>query len=90
MKNNPAMTASSGPGVFLRHPADGLLGDPEPHLVVVVAVGVELGPDPEGLPVRLPGGLARGQGLRAPGPVLAPACDDDRQLAAGHALNYPP
>ena len=32
----------------LRHPADGLLGDPEPDLL---AVGVKLGPEPEG-PVR--------------------------------------
>ena len=69
-------------GRLLRHPADGLLGDPEPDLV---AVGVELGPEPEGLPVRLPAGLERGQDPRAAGPVLAPACDDDRQLAVGHA-----
>ena len=53
---------AAGGGRLLRHPADGLLGDPEPDLV---AVRVELGPEPEGLPVGLPGGLARGQGPRA-------------------------
>ena len=51
---------AAGAGRLLRHPADGLLGDPEPDLV---AGGAELGPEPEG-PVRFPGGLARGQGSR--------------------------
>ena len=76
---------AAGGGRLLRHPVNGLLGDPEPDLV---AVRVELGPEPEG-PVGLPGGLSRRQGPRAPWPVVAPACDDDRQLAAGHAANYP-
>ena len=60
-------------GVFLRHPADGLLGDPEPDLA---AVGVELGPEPEGS-VRFQGGVPRRQGPRPAGPVLAPPLDDD-------------
>ena len=68
------------PGRFLRHPADGLPGDPEPDLA---AVAVELGPEPEG-PVRFRGGDARRQGPRPAGPVLAPPLDDDRQLADGH------
>ena len=42
---------AAGAGRLLRHPADGLLGDPEPDLV---AGGAELGPEPEG-PVRFPG-----------------------------------
>ena len=71
-------------GVFLRHPADGLLGDPEPDLA---AVGVELGPEPEGS-VRFQGGVPRRQGPRPAGPVLAPPLDDDRQLAAGQALIF--
>ena len=33
---------AAGAGRFLRHPADGLLGDPEPDLVA----GGELGPEP--------------------------------------------
>ena len=72
---------AEGAGRLLRHPADGVLGDPEPDLV---AGGVELGPEPES-PVRFPGGVARGQGPRPAGPVLARPLDDDRQLAADHA-----
>ena len=67
-------------GCLLGPAADGLLRDPEPHL----ALGFELGPEPEG-PVGLPGGLTRRQAILAAGPVLAPAYDDDRLLAAGHA-----
>ena len=37
------------------------------------------------VPFGSPGGLARGQGSRPAGPVLARPLDDDRQLAAGHA-----
>ena len=54
---------AAGAGRLLRHPADGLLGDPEPDLV---AGGAELGPEPEG-PVWFPGGVPRGQGPRPPG-----------------------
>ena len=52
---------------FLLHPADGLQGNPEPHLVVVRG---ELGAEPEGLPVGFPVGVERRQGSRATGPVL--------------------
>ena len=74
---------AAGVRCLLPHPADGRRRDPEPHLA---AVGVEVGPEPQRPPVRLPGGVARRQGPRPAGPVLAPARDDDRQLAAGHGL----
>ena len=73
--------APSARGRLRGHPADRLFGDPEPHLA---AGGVELGPEPERA-VRLPGGLARRQDLRAAGPIPAPAGDDDRELAVGTA-----
>ena len=67
-------TLAAAHGVSLRHPADRLRSDPEPHLA---AVRVELGPEPEGLLVGFPAGLARRQRPRAAGPVLAPPLDDD-------------
>ena len=57
---------AAGRGRLLRHPADGLLGDPEPDLA---AVGDELDPEPEG-PVRFPGGVARRQPRPQLGQVL--------------------
>ena len=58
---------AAGHGVSLPHPADRLRSDPEPQLA---AGRVELGPEPEGLPVGFPSGLARRQRPRAAGPVL--------------------
>ena len=58
---------AAGGGRFLRHPADGLLVDPEPDLL---AVRIEPGPEPQRPPVRLPGGLARRQGPRPAGPEM--------------------
>ena len=52
---------AAGGGRLLRHPADGLLGAPKPHLVVV-AVWIELSPKPEGLPVGFPGRLRAASG----------------------------
>ena len=49
---------AAGEGRLLPHPTDGLRRDPEPHLA---AVGVELGPVPEGPPVGFPAGGARRQ-----------------------------
>ena len=51
-------------GRLLPHPVDGLRGNPEPHLA---AVRVEVGPEPEGLRVGFPAGLARRQRPRAAG-----------------------
>ena len=78
---------AAGGGRFLRHPADGLVVDPEPDLL---AVRIEPGPEPEGPPVRFLDGVVRRQGPGSAGPVLAPALDDDRQLAGGHGLQSLP
>ena len=61
-------------------PTDGLRRDPEPHLA---AVGVELGPVPEGSPVGFPAGGARRQSPGAARPVLALPFDNDRQPVVG-------
>ena len=71
----------AGPGRLLAHPVDGLRGDPEPHLP---AGGVELGPEPPGLPVGLPARRARHQEPGPAGPVVAPPLDDDGQAVVGH------
>ena len=71
---------AAGEGRLLPHPTDGLRRDPEPHLA---AVGVELGPVPEGPPVGFPAGGARRQSPGAARPVLALPFDNDRQPVVG-------
>ena len=68
-------------GRLPRHPADGLLVEPEPDLG---AVGVEVGPEPEGPPVGFPAGVVRRQGPCAAGPVLAPTIETIARPSSVH------
>ena len=72
---------ATGARCGLRHPADDLPGDPEPHLG---AGRGECGPEPAGPAVGFQVGVERCQGSRATWPVLARPINDDHQRAVGH------
>ena len=61
-KEGVDQTVATGARRFLLHPADGLQGDPEPHMV---AARRELGAEPEGLAL---GSRSGSSGVRVRGP----------------------